>query len=97
LFRILQETLTNVARHAHATKVVASLTETDDCFELVVHDNGRGIADTEIANRKSLGLLGIQERARLLGGDVGIVGQPGAGTRLSVRIPANRPPLSGSS
>lgn len=92
LFRILQETLTNVARHAHATSVVISLSKDDDCFELCVKDDGRGITDEEIADRGSLGLLGIQERARLLGGEVGIAGRPGAGTTISVRIPVDRRP-----
>jgi len=88
LFRILQETLTNVARHAHATQVVVSLQVDDNRCELRVEDNGRGITDAEIFNRKSLGLLGIQERARLLGGDVHIIGRPGTGTTISVWIPA---------
>jgi PAS domain S-box-containing protein len=92
LFRILQETLTNVARHAQATRVVVSLRENTGCFELRVEDNGRGITDLEIAHRKSLGLLGIQERARLLGGDVRIVGRPGAGTTITVSIPAEDHP-----
>jgi PAS domain S-box-containing protein len=87
LFRILQETLTNVARHAQATSVVVSLQEEAGCFELRVEDNGRGITDVEIIQGKSLGLLGIQERARLLGGDVQIAGRPGAGTAILVRIP----------
>jgi signal transduction histidine kinase len=97
LFRILQEALTNVARHAHATKVVISLTEEDECLTLCVKDDGRGITDAQIVDRKSLGILGIRERARLLGGDVGIAGQPGAGTTIVVRIPTNRcsaPPSS---
>jgi signal transduction histidine kinase len=103
LFRILQEALTNVARHANAARVVITLREDDQCFELSVKDDGRGIADAEIVNRKSLGLLGIQERARLLGGDVGIAGRPGGGTTISVRIPvvpfpgpASTTPRSGS-
>ncbi|MCK7481269.1 MAG: ATP-binding protein [Candidatus Moduliflexus flocculans] len=89
---MLQETLTNVARHAHATQVVVSLRTTDGRHELRVEDNGRGITDAEIVNRKSLGLLGIQERARLLGGDVHISGRPGAGTTIVVRIPAEPHP-----
>ena len=90
LFRILQETLTNVARHAHATEVVVSLQQDEDHYELCVKDNGRGITDAEMVARKSLGLLGIQERARLLGGDVRIIGRPGTGTTITVRIPVER-------
>lgn len=99
LFRILQETLTNVARHAHATQVVVSLRTTDGRHELRVEDNGRGITNAEIVNRKALGILGIQERARLLGGDVDISGRPGAGTTIVVRIPAEplHAPLSATS
>lgn len=91
LFRILQEALTNVARHANATEVIVALTETDHAFELSVQDNGRGITNGEIANRKSLGLQGIRERVRLLGGDVTIVGRPGVGTTVLVRVPVDRP------
>jgi PAS domain S-box-containing protein len=90
LFRILQETLTNVARHAHATEVVVSLQQDEDHYELCVKDNGRGITDAEMVGRKSLGLLGIQERARLLGGDVRIIGRPGTGTTITVRVPVER-------
>jgi PAS domain S-box-containing protein len=88
LFRIFQETLTNVARHAGATYVHASLSEQDAFLELRVTDNGRGITDAEIANTTSLGLLGITERARMLDGEATITGTPGKGTTVSVRIPA---------
>jgi len=94
LFRILQETLTNVARHAHATEVVVALQEDSTAYELCVKDNGRGITDAEIAGRKSLGLLGIRERARLLGGEVHIIGRPGSGIAISVRIPLQRLPAA---
>lgn len=96
LFRIFQETLTNVARHANATKVEASLARTETTLRLRIHDNGRGINDTRVLNRKSLGLLGMKERAALVGGTFKISGQPGLGTTVEVEIPvdaANSSPL----
>jgi signal transduction histidine kinase len=90
LFRIFQEILTNVARHARATRVDVELSVTEDRFNLEVVDNGVGIADSDLNGRKSLGLLGMQERAMLFGGEVGITGTPGQGTRVSVSIPIGR-------
>jgi len=90
VFRIFQEILTNVARHARATRVDVELAVTDDRFQLEVIDNGVGIADADLNGRKSLGLLGMQERAMLFGGEVGISGTPGQGTRVSVSIPTGR-------
>lgn len=87
VFRILQEALTNVARHAGATFVHVRLERGDDALVLIVEDNGRGITPREIENVRSLGLVGMRERTLLLGGDVAIVGRPGAGTSVTVRIP----------
>ncbi len=87
LFRIYQEALTNVARHAEATLVTASLVRENDLFVLTVADNGCGIASEDITNRRSMGLLGMRERARALGGDLLIRGQPGSGTVIEARIP----------
>jgi signal transduction histidine kinase len=86
-FRIFQETLTNVIRHAEATRVDVRLAETDLHFVLEIKDNGRGISESEINNTKSIGLLGMRERAALLGGEVRMRGEPGKGTTVSVRIP----------
>jgi signal transduction histidine kinase len=60
---------------------------TDDQVSLDVHDNGVGIADSDLNGRKSLGLLGMHERALLFGGEVNITGTPGHGTRVAVTIP----------
>jgi len=87
VFRIFQETLTNIVRHAHADKIQVRLEKVEDHLCLEVRDNGRGITEGQIANSKSLGLLGIRERALLWGGTVQIHGTPGKGTTLSVRIP----------
>lgn len=90
LFRILQEALTNVARHAHATRVEASLGEDDDHLVLQVRDNGRGISEEQISGTGRFGLLGMRERAHVFGGDVVVRGSPGQGTVVTVRIPVNR-------
>jgi PAS domain S-box-containing protein len=87
LFRIFQEALTNVARHARATNVEVRLVRDAEWIELSVRDDGVGIAPEALASRRSLGLLGIRERARNLGGtaSVGPAGERGA--LLSVRVP----------
>ncbi len=87
LFRILQEALTNVARHAGATRVDITLRKDTAGIWFEIRDNGRGIADARIANSKSLGLLGIRERVSLLGGTVGFTGKEGVGTTITVHIP----------
>jgi signal transduction histidine kinase len=86
-FRIFQETLTNVIRHANASQVAVRFAETDDWLVLMVKDDGRGISEAEIRNTKSIGLLGMRERAALLGGEVRLRGEPGRGTTVTVRIP----------
>ena len=87
MFRIFQEILTNVARHARATRVDMEMTISDDSVALEVTDNGVGIADSDLNGKKSLGLLGMHERALLFGGEVRITGTSGHGTRVSVSIP----------
>ena len=86
VFRILQETLTNVARHAQATRVEASLRKEGNDLILQVRDNGKGISETPDANR--FGILGMRERAHVFGGDIMFQGAPGQGTVVTVRIPA---------
>jgi signal transduction histidine kinase len=90
-FRIFQETLTNVIRHAGATHVWVELKEAAGNITLEVKDNGRGIERTEIFNNRSMGLLGMRERAALLGGIFKIGSIPrGKGTRVRVSIPVQR-------
>jgi signal transduction histidine kinase len=93
VFRIFQEVLTNVARHARATSVKVDLRIAPHELAMDVVDNGVGIADSEARGRHSLGLLGMQERAQLFGGEVRISGTPGKGTSVAVRIPL--PPANG--
>ncbi len=87
VFRILQETLTNVARHAGASQVDVRLAEQNGDLCLEVHDNGKGIGEAQLASGGSLGILGMRERAVLLKGELTIRGDPGKGTTVSVRIP----------
>ena len=87
LFRIFQETLTNIAKHANASMVRVDLSETDGWLDLEVRDNGRGITHDETLKPKSFGLRGMRERASNLGGKIEIRGVPGQGTTLSVRLP----------
>ena len=87
LFRIFQESLTNVARHSEASQVDASLALKEGWLVLTVSDNGRGITAAELADHTSMGLLGMRERARALGGDIDISGEPGRGTTVQARIP----------
>lgn len=87
LFRIFQEILTNVARHAQASRVSISLEETADQVILEVRDNGRGITRDQVTSPKSLGLVGMRERAMQWGGDVTLRGLRQNGTTVTVRIP----------
>ncbi len=90
-FRIFQETLTNVIRHAQATKVEVNLVEEDNALVLTVADNGRGISEEEMANTRSIGLVGMRERAMLVGGEVTLTGAPGKGTTVTLRVPLDAP------
>ena len=90
VFRILQEALTNILRHAQATDVGVVMKEEDGVFTLTVADNGRGITTAEKLSRSSLGLLSMQERAHLIGGEVEITGLYGCGTTLRVRVPLSQ-------
>jgi signal transduction histidine kinase len=87
LFRIFQETLTNVVRHAQATQVHARVSLEAGDLVLEINDNGRGITEEEQRHTKSFGLLGMKERATMLGGQFSIHGTPGKGTTVHVRIP----------
>jgi signal transduction histidine kinase len=86
VFRIFQEALTNIARHAQATEINIRLTQSGSQFTLVVRDNGRGIGEADLNSAKSLGLVGMQERARALGGALTINGRPGKGTTIRLQF-----------
>lgn len=87
IFRIFQESLTNVARHSGATRFEVRLRTEQNTLVLEVQDNGRGISRAEIEQKNSLGLLGMRERAFVLNGSVDIAGTPGSGTKVIVRVP----------
>lgn len=87
IFRILQEALTNVSRHSHATSVVVELRETGDSVMLKITDNGKGIDVDGDSRENSLGLIGMRERAYMLGGKLKIQSRPGAGTSIDMLIP----------
>src|SRR3546814_11976820 len=81
LFRILQEALINVSRHSGATTVMVTLVLTSDAVTLKIVDNGTGIAAQDARHKKSLGLVGMRERAIMIGGKLNIQSKPGACTR----------------
>lgn len=87
IFRILQEALTNVARHSGANRVQIEFQQDDAELALEVRDNGRGIHVNQATGSGSLGLVGIRERAIACGGYLSIDGAPGGGTSIAVRIP----------
>jgi signal transduction histidine kinase len=87
LFRIIQEALTNVARHAHASHSSVELWEADRALTIRVQDDGRGVTEEQSTSPLSFGLIGIRERVQGLGGEMSITGKPGEGTILTVTIP----------
>jgi PAS domain S-box-containing protein len=91
-FRIFQECLTNVIRHAQAKTVRVDLCQEDENILLVVEDDGIGFHESGVSNALgSLGLLGMKERAQFCGGDVQIFSSPGNGTKVTVRVPVDIP------
>ncbi|WP_320041603.1 HAMP domain-containing protein [uncultured Desulfobacter sp.] len=87
LFRVFQEALTNVARHAGATRVKAGLWETSNTLVMEVCDNGVGIKNSQMLDTRSFGVIGMHERVKRLGGELEIHGQSGQGTTLRAWIP----------
>ncbi|OPY61851.1 MAG: Oxygen sensor histidine kinase NreB [Syntrophorhabdaceae bacterium PtaU1.Bin034] len=90
VFRILQESLTNVTRHAKADKVEITLRKKKGTLTLKVKDNGKGIIESEISNPRSFGILGMRERVLLFQGKIDITGTSGKGTTVMVEIPFTR-------
>jgi signal transduction histidine kinase len=90
-FRIFQEALTNVARHAGATLVQVACRDKGDTLELTIADDGKGIPEGEDATSESLGLLGMRERAELLGGRLQVTSPPSGGTRVTASLPWRAP------
>lgn len=88
LFRILQESLTNVARHSGAKNVIVKLEEENGNVVLSIRDDGKGYAESIDSGKRTLGILGMKERAAMIGGIYTIQGFPGEGTLVSVSVPA---------
>lgn len=90
LYRVFREALTNVVRHAQAQNVFVRLTKKTDSVVLSVRDDGRGITKKELSGETSLGLVGIRERVRMVGGTLSVEGKPGKGTMLLVEVPMSK-------
>ncbi len=95
VFRLAQEAVTNAIRHAEAARIAVNLRADGDGLEIVVEDDGKGFDVRALlegpATVKNLGLVGMQERARMIGGELGIESAPGRGTRVRIRIPLEVP------
>jgi signal transduction histidine kinase len=91
VFRIFQEALTNVSRHAKARSIQVDLREEESVLSMVVRDDGAGISPGDASGEASIGILGMRERAHLVGGELEVAGAPGRGTTVSVRIPLGAP------
>jgi len=87
VFRIVQEALTNVARHAHATRTEVTLHLDEGRLVLRIVDNGNGMLLSEVSQRRRLGIVGMRERAYMLGGEFRIQSSPGHGTQIEVSLP----------
>jgi signal transduction histidine kinase len=94
IYRIFQESLANISRHAGATEVFIAVREHEGLISLVLEDNGAGFDPTEVLARRAsgrgLGLAALNERARMLGGALEIRSQPGFGTRVTCVIPVDQ-------
>ena len=86
-FRVFQEAMTNILRHAQATRVDIMIKQEAAEFVLTISDNGRAITEDEKSDAQSLGLLGMRERAHLVGGEISIEGAAGQGTVITARFP----------
>jgi len=87
LFRVVQEALTNVMRHAGAAEVRIAIRSTEDLLSISIADNGKGITREQIDNPKSFGIVGMKERVHRAGGQLNIYSSPGRGTRIEISTP----------
>jgi len=87
LFRVVQEALTNVVRHAEASSVEVRVRRMGDVLAVEIEDNGKGIAPERLINRESWGVLGMHERAAYFGADLNITGAPAQGTLVAMSLP----------
>ncbi len=89
LFRIVQELLTNVVLHAQATRVDVLLSMTDKCISAIIEDNGIGFSHVSSLSEEQLGLFGMRERVKMLGGTFTIESYPGKGTTVKAEVPCH--------
>ena len=89
LFRICQEALTNISKHAECSKVSVVFLKNEDELLLQIIDNGKGISSEKLANPFSMGLLGIRERANNIGGQLEVVSKKGEGTKIQITVNIN--------
>jgi signal transduction histidine kinase len=94
IFRIFQETLTNISKHANASRLQIRLSEKDGWIFLEVTDNGCGITDQDMTKPQSFGIRGMRERCQQLRGSLYITGRPDKGTKVTISIPANAMEMS---
>jgi len=87
IYRIVQEALTNVARHAKATEVDISISKQDNFLNVSIEDNGKGIERTQLDDAKSFGIIGMKERAYICGGTLLLTSEPGKGTKIDLSMP----------
>ncbi len=90
VFRIVQESLSNIARHAHAKCIDVSLERQDDWLAVEIRDDGKGLHGDEETSYESIGLLGMRERALAVGGELSLTSVPGKGTLVSLRVPLRK-------
>ena len=90
IYRIIQESLTNVARHSGATKATVKLRRQDNNLELTIKDNGKGISEEQKLKSNSFGLIGMNERADAINGSIYISGESGKGTKIKLLVPLKR-------
>ncbi len=91
LFRLYQESLTNIARHAQATKVITSVKINKENIILIVEDDGKGFDVNALQNKKSFGILGMKERVLSLNGKIELVSAKGKGTKIEISLPLKEP------
>ena len=89
LFRILQESLTNIVKHAKASEVKVKLLQTNDSLQLSISDNGIGFNSQSATKLESYGLIGMKERAFLINGNLSVTSKKNAGTTIKIEIPYN--------
>jgi len=87
IFRIVQEALTNIARHAHATQVTMNLYRLNGELLVTIRDDGRGIREADMEKAESLGLVGMRERVWALNGEITISADEAPGTRIDIMLP----------